>query len=361
MTLLIIFFLVAIGVSFVCSILEAVLLSTTHHFVQMHREKNPKSGALLLKLKTDIDIPISAILTLNTIAHTIGAAGVGAQAAKVFGDDMQVAISIILTLAILYLSEIIPKTIGALYWKKLAAPSAYVINVLIKVTYPLVWTSLFITKALSRNKQKETVTREEILALTELGEKSGSLREKESELIENLLMLKDIKARDILTPRSVVFAMDENVTIEDAVEIDEAYVYSRIPIYEESIDNVTGFVFNQKIFEESIENEHGKKLYEISVPIFRISENLPVLNLFDLFIKRKEHMFLVTDGYGQTAGIVTLEDAIETLLGVEIMDELDEFEDMQAVAKEKAKRMRLKVTKKDEKKRLDDLAQGTHE
>lgn len=348
MFLLILFFLIAIGVSFLCSVLEAVLLSTTHSFIQVNKEKNPKSGLLLEKHKNEIDIPISAILTLNTIAHTLGAAGVGAQAAKIFGNDWQVAISIVLTLAILYISEIIPKTIGATYWKNLAMPSAYVIEVLIKITYPLVWTSLFITKALSKNKSKHTVTREEIIALTELGEKSGSLREKESELIENLLNLKDIKARDILTPRSVVFALDENTLIEDAVEMDEIYTYSRIPIYDGSIDNVTGLVFNQKILEESVDEQHETILHEISVPIFRISENLPVLNLFDLFVKRKEHMFLVTDNYGQTAGIVTLEDAIETLLGVEIVDELDEFEDMQVVAKERAKRMRSRIKSLDE-------------
>lgn len=348
MTLMIVFFIIAIGVSFLCSILEAALLSTTHQFIQMYKEKNEKTGLLLEKHKNQIDVPIAAILTLNTIAHTLGAAGVGAQAAKIFGDEWQVAISVILTLAILYLSEIIPKTIGATHWKTLAGPGAYVISFLITITYPLVWSSLFITKALSKNKQKDLVTREEILALTELGEKSGSLREKESELIENLLSLKDIKAKDICTPRSVVFALEEHISVVEAVEVDEVYTHSRIPVYHDSMDNITGLVFNQRILEESVDEHHDKKLSEISVPIFRISENLPVLNLFDLFVKRKEHMFLVTDSYGQTVGIVTLEDAIETLLGVEIVDELDKFEDMQVVAKEKAKRMRSKIKTNDD-------------
>jgi len=315
----------------------------------MYKEKNEKTRALLQKLKGEIEIPIAAILTLNTVANTLGATLVGVQAAKIFGEGWQVGISVILTLSVLYISEIIPKTIGATYWKSLAGSSAHIISVLIKIAYPLVWSSLFITKALSKNKKKDHVTREEILALTELGEKSGSLREKESELIENLLSLKDIKAKDICTPRSVVFALEEHITVDEAVELDEIYTYSRIPVYHNGMDNITGLVFNQRILEESVDEHHDKKLSEISVPIFRISENLPVLNLFDLFVKRKEHMFLVTDGYGQTVGIVTLEDAIETLLGVEIVDELDEFEDMQAAAKEKAKRMRLKVKHNDEK------------
>lgn len=349
MSLLILFFVLTIGLSFMCSILEAVLLSTTHHFIQMYREKNPKTGALLQKLKGEIDVPIAAILTLNTIANTLGATLVGVQAAKIFDKGWQVGTSVILTLSVLYVSEIIPKTIGATYWKSLAGISAHIISALIKVTYPLVYSSLFITKALSKDKKKEYVTREEILALTELGEKSGSLREKESELIENLLSLKDIRAKDICTPRSVVFALEEHISIDEAVELDEVYTYSRIPIYSGNIDNITGLVFNQRILEEGVEKHHNKRLAEISVPIFRISENLPVLNLFDLFIKRKEHMFLVTDSYDQTVGIVTLEDAIETLLGVEIVDELDEFEDMQVVAKEKAKRMRLKIKHSDRK------------
>ena len=345
MTLLLTYLFIALLVSFVCSVLEAVLLSSTSSYIESLSKKDNSDAVEMLKgLKSNIDKPISSILILNTFAHTMGAAGVGAQAQVLFGQEMETVIAVLLTLAILYLSEIIPKTIGAVYWKKLLIPSAYIINFLIKVTYPLVWISLFITKSISKGKVKDSnFSRDEIMAAVTMGEREGSILSKESALIENLFKLKNIKTKDIMTPRSVVFAFKSDVTVEDAIEDDKMYIHSRIPIYDETIDDIVGIVFNQSILEESVEERDNTLLRDITVPVHKISENVPVSMLIDLFVKRKTHLFIVHDNYGQTTGVVTLEDAIETLLGVEIVDEMDEVEDMQAFAKDKSKQFQDKL------------------
>ena len=352
MTLLLTYLFIALLVSFVCSVLEAVLLSSTSSYIESLSKKDNSDAVEMLKgLKSNIDKPISSILILNTFAHTMGAAGVGAQAQILFGQEMETVIAVLLTLAILYLSEIIPKTIGAVYWKKLLIPSAYIINFLIKVTYPLVWISLFITKSISKGKVKDSnFSRDEIMAAVTMGEREGSILSKESALIENLFKLKNIKTKDIMTPRSVVFAFKSDVTVEDAIEDDKMYIHSRIPIYDETIDDIVGIVFNQSILEESVEERDNTILKDITVPVHKISENVPVSSLIDQFVNRKTHLFIVQDNYGQTSGVVTLEDAIETLLGVEIVDEMDEVEDMQAFAKDKNKQFQDKLLV--EKKRL---------
>ena len=338
MTLLVTYLLIALSVSFVCSVLEAVLLSSTNSYIETLPKTNEKAIAILKKLKSNIDRPIASILILNTFAHTMGAAGVGAQAQILFGVEWQTAIAFVLTLLILYVSEIIPKTIGAIYWKSLLVPSAYVISVLIKITYPLVWFSSIITTFISKGKKHHTnFSREEIMAVVAMGEKEGTLLSKESTLIENLLKLKHIKAKDIMTPRSVVFSLSAQTTIAEAIKEDRLYIHSRIPIFGESIDHITGVVFNQNILEESIDDNDEKRLDEIAFPVHKVSENVPVSALIDVFIKKKTHLFIVHDNYGQTSGVVTLEDAIEALLGVEIVDEMDEVEDMQAFAKDKSK------------------------
>ncbi|MBN2896183.1 MAG: DUF21 domain-containing protein [Campylobacterales bacterium] len=339
MTLLLTYLLIALSVSFLCSVLEAVLLSSTNSYIESQsKENHHRAFDIMRTLKANIDEPISSILILNTFAHTMGAAGVGAQAQLLFGDEWQTLIAFVLTLLILYFSEIIPKTIGAVYWKKLLKPAAYMISFMIKISYPLVWFSTLITDFISKdNNGSSHYSRDEIMAIVAMGEKEGSILTKESNLIENLLKLKNIKAKDIMTPRSVVFAFEQETTVADAIEDDRMYIHSRIPVYEGSIDNVVGIVFNQTILEESIEEHEERKLKEIVHRVHKVSENVPVSALIDLFVKRKAHLFIVYDSYGQTVGVVSLEDAIETLLGVEIVDEMDEVEDMQAFAKDKHK------------------------
>lgn len=348
MTLLITYLLIALLVSFLCSILEAVLLSSTSSYIESLSKKGSSNAVEILKeLKSNIDKPISSILILNTFAHTMGAAGVGAQAQILFGQEMETLIAVLLTLAILYFSEIIPKTIGAVYWKKLLVPSAYIISFLIKITFPLVWISMFITNTISKGKTKESsFSRDEILAAVTMGEKEGSILSKESVLIENLFKLKNIKTKDIMTPRSVVFALKSTVSVEEAIEDDKMYIHSRIPVYGETIDDVIGVVFNQIILEESVEERDDTLLKDIMVPVHKISENVPVSALIDQFVNRKTHLFIVEDNYGQTSGVVTLEDAIETLLGVEIVDEMDEVEDMQVFAKNRKLQDKMLLEKK---------------
>ncbi|CAM3450786.1 CNNM domain-containing protein [Arcobacter aquimarinus] len=355
MTLLITYLSIALFVSFMCSVLEAVLLSSTSSYIEtLSKDGNSKTAKKLKDLKANIDKPISSILILNTFAHTMGAAGVGAQAQLLFGNEWQTLIAFVLTLLILYVSEIIPKTIGAIYWKNLLVPAAYIIFFMIKVTYPLVWFSSLITNYISRGKKDEiNFSRDEIMAVVSMGEKEGSIHSKESVLIENLFKLKNIKTKEIMTPRSVVFALKSDITVEEAIEDDKMYIHSRIPIYSESIDDIIGIVFNQTILEESVEERDHTILRDITVPVHKISENVPVSVLIDLFVKRKTHLFIVHDNYGQTSGVVTLEDAIETLLGVEIVDEMDEVEDMQAFAKDKSKQFQDKLLV--EKKRIQKL------
>lgn len=355
MTLLITYLSIALFVSFMCSVLEAVLLSSTSSYIEtLSKDGNSKTAKKLKDLKANIDKPISSILILNTFAHTMGAAGVGAQAQLLFGNEWQTLIAFVLTLLILYVSEIIPKTIGAIYWKNLLVPAAYIIFFMIKITYPLVWFSSLITNYISRGKKDEiNFSRDEIMAVVSMGEKEGSIHSKESVLIENLFKLKNIKTKEIMTPRSVVFALKSDITVEEAIEDDKMYIHSRIPIYSESIDDIIGIVFNQTILEESVEERDHTILRDITVPVHKISENVPVSVLIDLFVKRKTHLFIVHDNYGQTSGVVTLEDAIETLLGVEIVDEMDEVEDMQAFAKDKSKQFQDKLLV--EKKRIQKL------
>ncbi|BHH81830.1 CNNM domain-containing protein [Desulforhopalus sp. 52FAK] len=332
MSLLILYLFVAIGVSFICSILEAVLLSITPSFVESKIEQNSRGGQRLKRVKDNLDQSISAILILNTFAHTMGAAGVGSQAVQLFGTQWESLIAVLLTLAILYLSEIIPKTLGASYWRSLAVPAARLISLLIKLVYPLVWLSSFVNN-LFKKKDKDSVSRAEIVAFASLGYKGGVLGKQENQLVENILALKATTTEQILTPRSVVHAFDSTTTVSQALNHELTERFTRIPVYAGTIDNAIGIINNRNLLELEREGAGDKEIGDFTQPLHRIPLDLPVLHLIDQFIDRKEHIFLVEDQYGQTSGIVTLEDGIETLLGKEIVDETDITEDMQKLAK----------------------------
>ncbi len=342
--LIFIYFSIAIGISFLCSILEAVLLSITASHVEMTKQKNEELGSLMEKQKNNIDFSIAAILTLNTFAHTLGAAGVGAEAAKMFGEEYMFYISAILTMLILVFSEIIPKTLGAYYWKSLAGFSTRTIKFLIFITYPILIIMNKITNLITPSK-KETITKEEIIATANIAEETGVLKESESDMIENLLHLHEIKVRDIFTPRRVLFSVQKDDLLnsfkidDNTLDLNKFKEYSRVPIYGENIDDIVGVVISKEYFYEYIENNLEDKS-EIIKPIFRVNENVSISKLIDLFLLKKEHMFIVVDIYGQTEGVVTLEDAVETLLGVEIVDELDTNVDMREVARTKMKEIR---------------------
>jgi len=340
MTLLFVYLAIAIGISFACSILEAVLLSITPSYIETIRVNNPRAGRLLTSVKEHMDESLSSILILNTFAHTMGAAGVGSQAVRIYGEKWETLIAVLLTLAILYFSEIIPKTLGATYWKKLAIPAAFLIKWLVKLVYPLVWISTRLTKLFSKNKSNE-ITREEIIALASLGHKDGILFQQENEYLSNILGLHEISTEQILTPRTVVHMFDQTISVTDALNDPRTREFTRMPIYQDTPENITGKVIKHDLFEAERSGNGAAPISNYAENINRVSEKLPVQQLLDLFIRHHTHMFLVEDEFGQTAGIVTLEDAIETLLGREIIDESDTIEDMQELAKKKyRKRLR---------------------
>jgi len=341
--LLILFFVLSVGVSFICSILESVLLSINMSYVAVLEKEQPSVGKLLRIQKENINKSIAGILILNTIANTLGAAAVGAQAAVIFGNDAVVVVSVVLTFAILFLSEIIPKTIGAMYWKSLAPAASQLIRIFIWITYPIILTTLAVTNKIAKGgDDANSLTKEELLESMLQSEDDGIIDEKESDVIENILNLDNIKVGEVLTPRSVVFAIDENMTIKEVIETKEAiFKFSRIPVYNGSIEEVTGLVLTKKIFKQALLDD-SVTVGSIKKKIIAINENIPVSKALDMLIAKKDHMFLVMDNYDQTEGILTLEDCVETILGVEIMDESDTTEDMRELAKRKMKLKRKK-------------------
>lgn len=348
MTLLFIYLFIAIGVSFLCSVLEAVLLSVTPSYVEQVMTETPSSGKVLVKVKTHLDQSISSILILNTFAHTMGAAGVGSQAIRLFGEKWETLIAVLLTLAILYISEIIPKTLGATFWRNLAIPSAHIIAWLVKLVYPLVWISTGITRVFKTGK-KDEITREEIIALASLGHKDGNLMSQENEYLSNILNLRSLTTEQVYTPRTVVHMLSENMTVTEALNHPVTSQFTRMPVYGHTVDDIKGKVIKGDLFDAERNGRGDEPIVNVMLPILRVSEKLPVQQLIDMFIKNHMHLFLVEDEYGQTSGIVTLEDAIETLLGREIMDESDEVTDMQEFARGKY-RERLRANKKDDEK-----------
>lgn len=348
MVILLLYLFLALTVSFLCSIMESVLLSMPQSFLMVKQQEGHKWAHSYSRLKANVDKPLSAILSLNTIAHTIGAAGVGAQAVKVFGDEYFGLVSIVLTILILVLTEIIPKVIGAQYWRNLAKPSYYILQTMMIIVYPLVIGSAFITKLISKNKQEQTTSREEIAALASIGTNEGLFSDKENKIIQNILRLKNIKVTEIMTPRVVLSMADENTQVNDFLTDKNYLKFSRIPIYSGNDENITGYVFRQEIFEKLAEDKHKLPLKEIKREITVVPNSMVLFSLWEVLLEKKEHIALIVDEYGGVEGIVTMEDIIETLLGLEIMDEKDTVIDMQKFARERWKRRQIKYNLIDE-------------
>jgi CBS domain containing-hemolysin-like protein len=345
MTLLITFFLLSISFSFLCSIWEAVLLSITPSHAGLLEKTDPTLSHKIKVMKEEIDRPLSAILSLNTIAHTVGAIGVGSQAGKLFGStalplalfsiSYESIIAGLMTLAILVLSEIIPKTIGANYWKRLTPFTVISVNILLLVLSPLVWLSQWITKHLKKDKKQSVLSRADVAAVARIGAESGVLNESESRIIHNLLKLRQVKVKDIMTPRTVVVAADESVTVDDFHQEYRRTPYSRIPIYTESIDHISGVVLKDDILTRLAEDRHDVLLQELKREISMVEKDLPIPSLFDTLLQKRDHMVIVVDEYGGMLGLVTMEDILETMLGLEIVDETDMVADLQRMAKRK--------------------------
>lgn len=326
---------VALALSFLCSVLEAILLSASPSYVETLVERGSRAGKLMSAHKENVEFPISAILTLNTIAHTVGAAGAGAEATALFGSEYFGLISAILTFLILVFSEIIPKTIGAMYWRPLLPFAAYTIRFLVWVLYPAVWFLQWTTRVFQREENAPTITRHEIAAMASLGADEGSINEAETRVLRNLLQLNRVHVYDIMTPRIVVLMLQEKLTIGEVMQRQRALPFSRIPIYGDSLDDVTGFVLRHDILSRAAHDEDSICLCDIKRDLHPIPEGVTVAHALNEFVKRQQHMFLVIDEYGGMAGVLTMEDALESLLGAEITDESDLVADMRKMAQER--------------------------
>lgn len=335
MTLLFFYLFLAIGVSFLCSILEAALLSITPAHIAVLNERGSRAARHMRDLKRDIDRPLAAILSLNTIAHTFGAAGVGAQAQLIFGSAYVTISSALITLAILIFSEIIPKTLGATYWKQLSAFTAWACLVLIWAMWPLVWLSQQITRLLSHGKHAPSVSREEFRALAQIGSREGVFEEDESRIFLNLIRFGAIRVEDIMTPRVVVKKFQQDTRLIELMDNVDELVFSRYPIYGDNDEDIKGYVLKAEIMLALARGQGSRRLKELRREVLFVPEFISLRVLFSQLLAEQEHFAAVVDEYGGFSGVVTMEDVLETLLGSEIVDESDTIDDLRKVAREK--------------------------
>ena len=328
MFLLFLYIFIALGFSFLCSIAEAVLLSVTAPYIALLESHNKRSAVELRRLKTDINKPLAAILTLNTIAHTVGAAGAGAEATKLFGSAYLGIASAILTFLILVFSEIIPKTLGAHYWRQLAPATAYALKLLVWVLYPFVKLTELLTRGLTEGPTLRGVNRKELIALAELSAEEGALADNESLIMQNLLRLRETPAKAAMTPRTVVFSIAQEMTVGEYFDRYETQSFSRIPLYQSNVEHITGYVLRSDLLLAKARGQTDRIMADFARDIPRILERSDLSLAFDRLL-----IMMVMDEYGGFSGILTLEDVIETLLGLEIVDEVDSSEDMQVLAR----------------------------
>ena len=331
---LLIFLLGAMAVSFLCSLLESVLMTTPISYITMREDEGDKFAPHFMKLKTDPDRPLAAILSLNTIANTIGAAGVGRQATILFGSEWFGLVSAIMTVLILVFSEIIPKSIGTSHWKGMLWLAA-VMNALIYLLYPVVWLVQLLSRAVSSDEPDTTISREEVSAMANIGEEEGVLDDNENKVIQNIMKLDDIKAYDVMTPRVVAAIAPESMTLKRFYREDELSHNSRIPVYAESPEFITGYILRYDALELLAEDKFDTRLSSIKRPIAAFNEETSVSDIWVSLLKSKDQIALIIDDYGAFQGIITLEDIIETILGMEIIDENDTITDMQQYARER--------------------------
>lgn len=347
------YILLALVFSFLCSVAEAVLLSITPSYIAGLKEGRPKLATLLKRLKQDnVDQSLAAILTLNTIAHTVGAIGAGAKATAVFGSAWFGLFSAVMTLMILFLSEIIPKTLGAVYWRQLAGLTAIFVRGLILTLYPLIWLSEGLTRLIARRKKLNVFNREEFVAMAGIGEQAGEINPYESRIIRNLFRLGQLTAKDVMTPRTVIVGLKTDATVAEAMTSTPEGVFSRLPLFRSDLDEIVGFVLRDDLLLAVARDQHDLKLEKLRRDIQTVPGDMPLTGLLEFFLDKRQHIALVVGEYGGTKGLVTLEDAVETLLGLEIIDELDPVEDMQAYARrqwtKRARALGLRVDHPDE-------------
>lgn len=348
MALLLLYLAIALFFSFLCSLLEASLLSITPSHVSVVSKENPALGKDLQHFKQNIDRPLAAILTLNTFAHTIGAAGVGAQAQLLWGDEYLTVVSVVLTIIILFFTEIIPKTLGANFWRQLTPFTVRTLKIMIySPLYPIILMSQVITKMLKTDKNRSVLSRADFTAMAELGIKEGIFKKGESQIIQNILRFNNILVRHIMTPRTVIVSAQQDMSIKDFFANFPDLRFSRIPVYKKNLDDITGYVLKDEVMYKLINNDGDKPLSSIARTVQIIPEHMPIPTLFNRLMEKQDQIALVVDEYGGTAGIISMEDIVETLLGMEIIDEMDQIADLQEWAKhnweKRAKRMGFKT------------------
>ncbi len=332
-TALIFYITLALGISFLCSIWEAAMLSTPVSHIELLARQGNKAGSIMQGLRQNVEHPISAILTLNTIAHTVGAAGAGAEATAIFGSEFFGVISAVLTLLILVFSEIIPKTLGAVYAKPLTPFTAYSLRALLWLLKPAVFAFEFVTRSMRPSEEAPTVTRSELQVMARISAEEGGIRERENRIVANLLQLADVQVETIMTPRTVMVMFQESQTIAAIISGQAVLPFSRIPVYGESADDIKGYVLRHDIYKRATADDSDVQLSDIVRPLDVVPETNSVAQVLDDFIAKQEHIFLVIDEYGGTAGLITMEDAVETLLGIEILDESDPVADLRQLAR----------------------------
>ena len=342
MLLLVLLLIGTLGFSFVCSILEAVILSVTPSYVVAITKRRPRTGHLLARFKRDAERPLAAILALNTIANTAGATGVGAQAQVLFGSTSVGIVSALLTLLVLFLSEIIPKTIGATYWRVLAPPATRITQALVYGMFPFVWAGGLLRRVLQRGQRPARVSADELHAIADLGQQEGVVQDSESRVLRNVIRFGSLRVREIMTPRTVVVAFAEQTTVQEVLGerlgLRLPRIPSRIPIYSDNIDAVTGYVLKSDLLLSAAQGLGGRRLAELKRDISLVPDTQPLRDLFTRFLDRREHIAALVDQYGGMAGIVTMEDVVESLLGSEIVDESDVEIDMQKLARRRWER-----------------------
>jgi CBS domain containing-hemolysin-like protein len=328
--------ILALGFSFLCSIAEAALLSVTPSYVESMRTTRPKRAERLRRLKIEnVDCSLAAILTLNTIAHTVGAILSGAKATIIFGSAWFGLFSAIMTLMILFFSEIIPKTLGAVYWKQLIGPTVAFVQILIWSLYPIVWFSELLTQWVSRGKKGHAFSRDELISMARIGEASGNMPKSESRILRNLFRLGTLSAQDIMTPRTVIASLPEEITITKALDTATGRPFSRLPLYLGDKDQITGFVLRADVLMSYAREDGEAPLTSIRRDIMTVRDSIALTELFDKFLQKRQHIAVVLDEYGGTKGLVTLEDLVETLIGIEIIDETDAVVDMRVLARKR--------------------------
>jgi CBS domain containing-hemolysin-like protein len=343
----------ALVFSFLCSVSEAVVLSVSPSFIAHLRQQGKPLAERLERLKSGIDRSLAAILTLNTIAHTVGAGGAGAEAAAYFGERWVGVSMAVLTLLILILSEIVPKTVGAVYWRRLAGPTAAFVRLLIVTLYPLIWVSEQLTRVITGGKSAHPFSLEEFSALADIGVEGGHIEVEESRIVKNIFRFRDLHVEAIMTPRTVVFSLPQEMTIDEALASNPKPPFSRIPIYGENHDDVRAFVLKTDILQEKLAGRGSRSLRELGREVQAVSEKASLESVFERLLDKQIHMLLVLDEYGGLAGIVTLEDVVETLLGMEIIDEVDEIDDLRKLARQRWEERRRRLA-------LEPIERGDH-